>query len=340
MAKKKSNINKYINDLGLNEVYSKISRGSSFIPGVIDNAKLSSRVVKKDESYKVEPFKKSTSDIRPVLSAGFSSRGNFRTKPLTTTLHLLDAYSDAAAAYSVRKLSSIYSGSALRVRRSSDNAEQDIGFSGNDLDTATMESFVGANDGFVVTWYDQSGSGNDATQSTAASQPQIVSSGTTITTGSSPSLLFATDNLSLTAISTTESDYSFFIASNSSGGGANSYYIDIQTGRLILNTGSAGAYYNTGVAWQNDNYGTGYVLSSYIFNDPNAYVYYNGVVTGVSPTTYTQVKAQGSIKIGSNNSAGASYYAGNIQEFIIYASNESANREGIESNINNYYAIH
>jgi len=41
---------------------------------------------------------------------------------------LLDTYPDAAAAYSLRKLRADYSGSAVRVRRSSDNTEQDIGF--------------------------------------------------------------------------------------------------------------------------------------------------------------------------------------------------------------------
>lgn len=69
----------------------------------------------------------------------------------------------------------------LRVRRSSDNTEQDIGFISNYLDTASLLSFVGANNGFVVKWYDQSGNGNDLTQTTAGSQPQIVTSGSLIT---------------------------------------------------------------------------------------------------------------------------------------------------------------
>jgi len=79
MAKKKSNINKYTNGLEINEIYSKISRGSSFIPGVIDESKLTSRVVKKDETFKARPFEKNLESIRPVLSSGFSNRGNFRT---------------------------------------------------------------------------------------------------------------------------------------------------------------------------------------------------------------------------------------------------------------------
>jgi hypothetical protein len=58
---------------------------------------------------------------------------------------LLDTYSGAAVAYSLRQLSSTYTGSAIRVRRSSDNAEQDISFVENDLDTASMLDFVGYN---------------------------------------------------------------------------------------------------------------------------------------------------------------------------------------------------
>ena len=42
---------------------------------------------------------------------------------------LLDQYGDdITAAYSVRKLRNDYGGSAMRIRRFSDNSEQDIGF--------------------------------------------------------------------------------------------------------------------------------------------------------------------------------------------------------------------
>lgn len=84
----------------------------------------------------------------------------------------------AVRAYSVsRQLRTAYAGSAIRVRRSSDDAEQDIGFSGGVLDTASLLSFVGAGDGFITTVYDQSGNAENSTQSTAAGQPQIVASG-------------------------------------------------------------------------------------------------------------------------------------------------------------------
>ena len=56
---------------------------------------------------------------------------------------LLDLFPNAAAAYSLRKLRAAYSGSAVRVRRSSDNTEQDIGFDANgDLDSTALLAFV------------------------------------------------------------------------------------------------------------------------------------------------------------------------------------------------------
>jgi hemin uptake protein HemP len=104
------------------------------------------------------------------------------TQGLAVEPPLLDTYPNAAAAYSLRKLRSAYTGNAIRVRRSNDNSEQDIGFVFfGQLDTVALLSFVGANNGFVVTWYDQSGNNRNATQTTQANQPQIVSSGSLIT---------------------------------------------------------------------------------------------------------------------------------------------------------------
>jgi hypothetical protein len=84
----------------------------------------------------------------------------------------------ATRAYSTRRLRGGYTGSAIRIRRSSDNAEQDIGFVGENLDTAAITTFVGANSAFVVKWYDQSGSADDCVQATVASQARIVNAGT------------------------------------------------------------------------------------------------------------------------------------------------------------------
>jgi len=89
----------------------------------------------------------------------------------------------AAAAYSVRKLRAGYAGSAIRVRRSSDNGENDFGFNGVHLDTVALLAYCNGGDGFVTTWYDQSGNTNHKTNSTVVEQPQIVSSGSLLTAG-------------------------------------------------------------------------------------------------------------------------------------------------------------
>lgn len=71
---------------------------------------------------------------------------------------LLDTYPNATVAYSLRKLRNTYSGSAIQVRRVFDGTTQDIGFNYiNNLDTATLNSFVGNNlmlqsENFNTTW--------------------------------------------------------------------------------------------------------------------------------------------------------------------------------------------
>ena len=101
---------------------------------------------------------------------------------------LLDLYPNARVAYSVRKLRKAYTGKCLRVRRSSDDTEQDISFSNGALNETELTNFVGANDGFVVKFYDQSGNGNDAVKTTAADQPRIVNSGTIETINGKPAV--------------------------------------------------------------------------------------------------------------------------------------------------------
>lgn len=89
-----------------------------------------------------------------------------------------DAVPGIAAAFSMRRLLSAYSGPILRLRRSSDNAESDFGATtSGDLDTASIATWLGGANGYVVTWYDQSGNGLHATQTTAAYQPLYVASG-------------------------------------------------------------------------------------------------------------------------------------------------------------------
>ncbi|MFN5831114.1 MAG: arabinofuranosidase catalytic domain-containing protein, partial [Bacteroidota bacterium] len=93
----------------------------------------------------------------------------------------LTAANPSEVAFSLRRLSSSYAGSAIQVRRSSDNATQNIGFTvTGDLDQAALLTFVGSGNGFVSIWYDQSGNGRNVT-AVAANQPLIVQSGVVLT---------------------------------------------------------------------------------------------------------------------------------------------------------------
>jgi len=108
----------------------------------------------------------------------------------------LTATSIPASAYSLRKLSSTYTGNVITVRRSSDNATQNIGFTaGGDLDTTALKTFVASGNGFVTAWFDQSGNARDLAQATTSMQPAIVSSGTIYRKNGKPTIFHdATDD--------------------------------------------------------------------------------------------------------------------------------------------------
>jgi hypothetical protein len=90
----------------------------------------------------------------------------------------LDSYQTRPrAVLSLRKLYSTAT-NCLRVRRSSDNAELDIGFTTAGVwDSAAAVAHCGAGSGYVVKIYDQTGNGEDLEQSTTTKQPRIVNSG-------------------------------------------------------------------------------------------------------------------------------------------------------------------
>lgn len=59
----------------------------------------------------------------------------------------------------------------IRIRRDSDNAEQDIGWDANGyIDTAAITTFLAGANGYVHTYYDQSGNQNHAVDATVANQ--------------------------------------------------------------------------------------------------------------------------------------------------------------------------
>lgn len=274
------------------------------------------------------------------LTASNIAGSDLESKPNYITVinpYLLDNYTGATAAYSVRKLSSTAT-SALRVRRSSDNTEQDIGFVGLDLDTTALSSFVGAGNGFITKWYDQSTNGNHLLQTTAATQPQIVFSGAVYTINGKPSVKYsdvAQSNLLLTNTIASNSGWNCYTAM----GRAST--ADIMSS--ITNTNTVFPYaafmFNDNKVYISDTvvYGsftfalTGLKLITTYYGASTAYV--NSTLQTVA--TFSGLGAGVFQAVGRRGGINSNGY---ISELIFYPTNQ-ASRAAIETNIINYYSI-
>jgi hypothetical protein len=117
---------------------------------------------------------------------------------------LLDVYPGAVVAYSLRKIKKTYSGNCIRVRRSTDSTETNIGFTGNDLDQTSLTAFDSLPNLFIRTWYDQT-STTDAGQSTAGSQPGIK------VTATKPQILFPSGGQKFLSFSNTMTPATFLV---------------------------------------------------------------------------------------------------------------------------------
>lgn len=104
----------------------------------------------------------------PLVSGGGGGGGGY----------VLDSVSGAASAWSVRLLTTAYSGPLFRVMRDSDSTELDIyPTATGDADTAALLTFVGSGNGYITKMYDQVGS-NDVGNT---GNIQIVNAGALIT---------------------------------------------------------------------------------------------------------------------------------------------------------------
>lgn len=261
--------------------------------------------------------------------------------------YLLDTYIGAAAAYSFRRLRTLYTGYSVRVRRSSDNTSQDIGFDGSgNLDTTSLLSFVGANDGYVAIWYDQSGNSKNMVQNTLAIQPQIVSSGAMITDGGKNAIYFNSQRLSVASPNLDISAKSLFYVGKSSGTSSN--YAGIITMNStpsdnpelrIGSTTQVISYWN-GAYVLNSNYGMAVrkLYSSFITGNKTHTLYGNS-------TQLAQATRAGTFNTITEFTLGGyaqynGFQIGYMNECILYTTDQTTNKTGIENNINTNYSLY
>ena len=260
---------------------------------------------------------------------------------------------NAAAAYSLRSLTG-GDPKVVRVRRDTDggagdNDEQD--FTASEVSSGALAAFVGSgNDGFVETWYDQSGNSNDAVQATAGSQPKIVNAGALVADNG---IDFDGSNfLAATPVSGLEGSFSMFSTSvRDSGSGytvsisksaANNRYFAIQEGG------------STSVAVPRNSISGVSVADSVSGNNRLTFALTTSATStsvgalgsAVTTTTddygenFTSGSGMNQIAIGLLRTVNPTgQFNGRIREILVYTSDQTDNRGAIEANIANHYNI-
>jgi len=190
-------------------------------------------------------------------------------------------------------------------------------------------------DGAVTTFYDQSGNGNDATNATESEQPLVVSGGTLVEENSKAALDFdgVDDSFTANALAglsrldlffatqTTDTTYVHF---NAIGALTERGFIAQESSTLSGSVRDMGAptMYNNGIEFTGttrDDVHTaqdGHQVISYIDADTTAF---------------------STFEIGGHSGY---VFGGKFQELIAFNSDQSANRTGIESNINDHFDIY
>jgi hypothetical protein len=268
----------------------------------------------------------------------------------------------ASVAYGLRRLSRFWTGAAIRVMRTSDNSELDIGFIGEDLDVVTLLAFVGSDNGEIVIWYDQSGNGRHAVSITG-SRPRIVSNGAIETQNGKPAIRFdgvndylaaaspligATHSLFILFTPTIENEFGTVFGQWSSGQNGRFYVIanqesagPISVGRLnVANTTATGGNGTNGLAADVAISNTLTLITSISTTGSEQWkLFKNGAEwdSATITTVFTGVNSA----IGSLNGTGSLLpFDGTVSELISFSSVLSTtDRQTLERNEGKYYSI-
>lgn len=301
-----------------------------------------------------------TSTVENPLGIAYNTLGTFdvgltvtnangsRSLTKSNYINVIDGYlinyvSGASAAYSLRKVNIAYTGPAILVRRDSDNATLNIGFVGEELDTAALLAFCTLSNGFVQIWYDQSQLGRHATQVVFGEQPQIVSGGVIIETNSKPSVFFdgIDDSLLFTFPFASAPFSTSIVGRQTLNTGARPIITGTTTNNQFTMSGSiAGIIVTANAATDSFPGGTSTAQKhvAYYRNGVSAKsAYENGSVLAIGSNGITN---QSVLYTSLSGLAGANRFGGEVQEIIMYDSYKVSSNAIIQTNVNDYYNIY
>ena len=232
------------------------------------------------------------------------------------------------------------------------------GSTGDIVYIADLKFVETISNGFVETWYDQSGNSKDAVQATAGNQPKIVNAGSLVTSSGLASIKFdgTDDNLTADSLASvfsgTDKVWSHFSVTE---------FNNVDNTPIVANLGSSGT--NTPVIYSGissarkyrlfvrDDSSTNVLLESGALSLNTPYLNH-ATTNGAAQAQFVNSSAAGT---GSTNTGAmtfnrftlgalgrpstTSFLNGSISEFIIHNSNQSANRVALETNINSHYSI-
>lgn len=278
------------------------------------------------------------------------------------------SFPTCVAAYGLRKVSKSYTGSALKIRRTSDDAEANVLFDRDDnvssdsivevtvgsTTATTLGDFISGTDAKVTTWYDQSGNSNDCSQTTDSKQPAIASAGS------------LTNDSGVIGIDFNETNEQFLVATSVSGldsGTITSVGASVRdaTGTVVSasNSGAGNKYFALDEGGSATTANPRNTTSGVVASDSTSGSVRLGFAVTTSATA-TKVGALGSaftsisddygddfgagdldqIVIGALRTVNESgHFDGRIREVIVYGTDHSSNRFSIEANIANHYDI-
>ena len=264
------------------------------------------------------------SNVPKIGTRSFTSDTNFYDKPIAEIVVFTGDQTDNRGAF-----------------------EANVGDRYNISGMPTQENIV---NGFVETWYDQSGNGKHLTQTTADKQPKIVDEGSLVTLSGKPSIkpdgtndflinqdsiwdtisnsalscFTVTEKSSVTnkqlwAIgSTTDNDGDWLIGGASTAG--NVQFRGARINSNIVNTGTSGTM----------------LLTAFDVTDGDAFI--NGAAMGASNNPSGPTATADRLVLFARR-AGDSFTTQRISEAIFYDNDQASNRVDIETNMNNFYTI-